>query len=224
MPQVKYYKYTLYSTENALLTELQASEDKYSTDLEWVFRGLDGAVDQYHSEKIPHSYKVKIEICDEHDKVYSTEKDFNIFYQTEVGVNPLMVGDDTGEDDICEENCLNVVINAPTIISSVDTSYTDGAGTEQNYTKTVSILESARPITYNTYPEELHGKKTVYMDPDHNPLDSNGSLNINKGEILNYAKAFESDGSLSPYDLPSTMGMFAEIKITNDFISSISYG
>lgn len=224
LPQVKYYKYTLYSTENALLTELQASEDKYSTDLEWVFRGLDGAVDQYHSEKIPHSYKVKIEICDEHDKVYSIEKDFNIFYQTEVGANPLMVGDDTGEDDICEENCLNVVINAPTIISSVDTSYTNDAGTEQNYTKTVFILESALPVTYNTYPEELQGKKTVYMDPDHNPLDSNGSLNINKGEILNYAKAFESDGSLSPYDLPSTMGMFAEIKITNDFISSISYG
>ena len=224
LPQVKYYKYTLYSTEDALLTELQASENKYSTDLEWVFRGLDGATDETHSEKVPHSYKIKIEICDEYDKIYSIEKDFNIFYQTEVGANPLEVGDGEGEKDICEENCLNVIINAPTIIATTDTYYTDEQGEKQNYTKSVNVVGNPNAIVYDTYPQELQKRNSVYMNPDHNPLDKDYNLVIENNEVLNYAKAYDAEGQLFSYDLPSTMGMYTELKVSNEFISSIPYG
>lgn len=105
--QIKYYQYILYDRNNV---EIARSEENYDSELTWSFRGFQTT----DNEVAPEKYKVKINIVDEYDEMFSQEANFLIYYKTETGVVPMQVELD------CEEQALKVTVTAPVYVESTD--------------------------------------------------------------------------------------------------------
>lgn len=94
---IKYYHYYLYAYKDQVPELIAQSEDVYSTDLIWNYRG-------FLSET---KYSIKISVIDEYDKEFIQSFDFNIFYGTEKASAPLGVEFD------CEKKAIKVTATSP---------------------------------------------------------------------------------------------------------------
>ena len=109
---VKYYQYTLYNVvgneldQNIQLIEVDQSEEIYSNDLQWKYRGL------VNNEK----YNIKLVIVDEYDKVFTDSETFEVNY----GVGQ------SGNLDVsfdCEEGGNKISLMVP--LTAISTDYLD---------------------------------------------------------------------------------------------------
>lgn len=128
-PQVKNYTYYLYaypknSIDNVEL--ISTSDTIYSTDLSWVFKGLDGTADEFYTPTNPHRYQVVLKIVDEYDKQYTISSNFGIFYETEAAPVSIDV------DLLCDEQAYKVVVSPPAYAES--TSYIESGAVHPTVT------------------------------------------------------------------------------------------
>ena len=97
----------MYDSNNYLIA---SSEEIFSTDLQWQFRGFESGV----TPTSPNSYKIQIKIVDDLSKEFIVENEFNIYYGIEAGIVPMEIDLD------CEKMALKLAVSSPVYVESTD--------------------------------------------------------------------------------------------------------
>ena len=145
--QPKYYQYFLYDSNNYLIA---SSEEIFSTDLQWQFRGFESGI----TPTSPNSYKIQIKIVDDLSKEFIVENEFNIYYGIEAGIVPMEIDLD------CEKMALKLVVSSPVYVESTDV---DGL-------QTVTWNNMNEYYDYLEIPEGMVLNYTNVVNPTETPI------------------------------------------------------
>lgn len=216
---IKYYHYYLYAYNKDQVPELIAqSEDIYSTDLIWNYRG-------FLSDT---KYSIKISVIDEYDKEFIQSFDFNIFYGTEKASAPLKVEFD------CDKKALKVTATSPEyVIPTLPNLIYLYNKDKPEVGK--SILMDAGQICYilddGTY-EVWNGKafeasklKPITEDNIYNDENSifDDYVEVTNDNQLYYDTVLDDSFPNTKIQIPVNFSLLTQFQITSQFIDQIPF-